>query len=58
MHFGYVFPYVAIKYINSFEEIKLNELYIYNLVVRAEDGIVSIFFLVTINDKNFLSYNS
>ena len=53
MHFGYAFPYVAIKYINSFEEIKLNELYIYiyvyiyiyNLVVRAEDGIVSTFSL-------------
>lgn len=41
MHFRYDFPYVAIKYINSFEEIKLNELYIYNLVVRTEDGIVS-----------------
>ena len=45
MHFRYAFLYVAIKYINSFKEIKLNELYIYiyihNLAVRAEDGIAS-----------------
>ena len=47
MHFRYAFLYVAIKYINSFKEIKLNELYIYiyiyiyNLAVKAEDGIAS-----------------
>ena len=63
MHLRSAFSYIAIKYINSFEEIKVNVLYIYthtHIHTHSKSIRWNCFnsLLITVNDRNLLSDNS